>query len=139
MIFSVEQVDWSESRSQLMTVRTAVFVIEQQIPAELEEDEWDIASQHVLITTEGRPLATGRLLLDGHIGRVAVLQECRGQGLGILVMNKLMEIAQVDGHRQLALSAQVQVSEFYSKLGFVEKGGVYQEAGIGHILMSKNI
>ena len=139
MIFSVEQVDWSESRSQLMTVRTAVFVIEQQIPAELEEDEWDIASQHVLITTEGRPLATGRLLPDGHIGRVAVLPECRGQGLGILVMNKLMEIAQVDGHRQLVLSAQVQVSEFYSKLGFVEKGGVYQEAGIGHILMSKNI
>ena len=139
MKFQVIEVRWSEYQDQLMLVRNQVFVVEQEISAELELDEWDPKSRHVLLSIDGQPVGTGRLLPDGHIGRVAILKEFRGLGLGQGVMRCLMSIAAKAGFVKVELSSQLQASSFYGALGFAEQGDVYLEAGIEHISMVKEL
>lgn len=131
----VEEVDFEARDADLRSVRFTVFVDEQKVPKEMEMDEWDARSRHVLATVDGRAVGTGRLLPDGHIGRVAVLREFRGLGIGNLLMRKLMQIGVANGFDRLELSAQLQAAGFYERLGFRKEGGVYLEAGIEHVLM----
>jgi predicted GNAT family N-acyltransferase len=75
--------DWDSLREHARAVRYAVFVVEQRVPVELEWDEMDAVSWHaVAYDAAGNPIGTGRLLPDGHIGRMAVLKSSRGSGVG---------------------------------------------------------
>lgn len=131
MIF-VEAVPWKSHSSRLLKIRTAVFVEEQRVPKDLENDEWDELSFHVLLTKNNQDVATGRLLKDGHIGRVCVLKEFRGQGFGALVMKALVREALVRQMDEVELSSQVHALSFYEKLGFEVASEEYLEAGIPH-------
>jgi predicted GNAT family N-acyltransferase len=120
-----------------MPVRTAVFVAEQGVPLELERDEYDAVSRHALASYGNYVVGTGRLLPDGHIGRMAVLASHRGQGVGSALLRGLMTEANVLGMRRLALHAQVTAVDFYRRHGFVADGGQFVEAGIVHVIMSR--
>lgn len=128
---------WTQFSDRLMAVRTDVFVVEQQIPMELEHDEWDEKSFHVLLEYNGRDIATGRLLPTGYIGRVCVLKEFRGQGMGKIVMEGLIEEAKMRGMNKVTLSSQMTAAPFYESLGFVKISDVYQEVDIPHVKMEK--
>ena len=129
---------WDELRDSASAVRQAVFVREQGIPQSLEWDEADSNCLHAVILDEGnRPVATGRLLPDGHIGRMAVLAECRRTGLGGQVLQALIEAARQRGHLCVALSAQVHALSFYRRHGFVAEGPIYDDVGIPHQDMTK--
>ncbi len=132
---TVAEVGFGERLADIRSVRFTVFVDEQQVPAELEMDEWDERSRHVLATCGDRVVGTGRLLPDGHIGRVAVLREFRGRGVGCLLMKELLRIGREAGMGKFVLSAQVQAIAFYERLGFVARGERYEEAGISHVEM----
>lgn len=132
---SVVEVLFSERSDDIRSVRFTVFVDEQRVPAELEMDEWDDASRHVLASCGDQVVGTGRLLPDGHIGRVAVLRAYRGRGVGLLVMEKLISMGRQAGMSRFALSAQVQAAAFYERLGFTARGPSYEEAGIPHVQM----
>ncbi len=80
--FCIRAADWSSDRNALRAVREQVFVHEQSVPVELEWDEFDAQCQHVVAEAAGQAIGTGRLLPDGHIGRMAVLESWRGQGVG---------------------------------------------------------
>jgi predicted GNAT family N-acyltransferase len=112
-----------------------VFVEEQRVPADLEMDDNDATSLHALAYAAGRAIGTGRLLPDGHIGRMAVLKEWRGQGAGRTMLRRLIDAARERGHAEVALSAQVHALEFYRVEGFEPEGAVYEEAGIPHQAM----
>ena len=86
---------------------------------------------------DGKAIATGRLLPDGHIGRMAVLKSWRGRGIGAAVLNELVKAALNRGHGQVALSAQVHAVPFYRAHGFVPVGEEYLEAGIPHQAMKR--
>lgn len=117
-------------------VRYTVFVQEQNVPESLELDEFDSVSLHVLaLDANGYAVGTGRLLPDGHIGRVAVLKQLRGYGVGASIMRALMNAARDHGHTGVELSAQCHAAQFYERLGFKQYGDVYQEAGIAHVFM----
>jgi len=116
-----------------------VFVDEQRVPPELEMDEHDAACLHAVAFDGAHAIATGRLLPDGHIGRMAVLREFRGKGLGGSLLEKLVETARNRGHREALLSAQVHALEFYRRHGFETFGKVYQEAGIPHQDMRRRL
>lgn len=120
-------------------VRKTVFVDEQNVPIEIERDHIDERAWHVLIQDDNRPVATGRLFeLESKkycIGRVAVLSEYRGKGLGKLIMKCLIKKAWDIGAVSIELHAQTYAKAFYSDLGFVESGAPYFEAGIEHITM----
>lgn len=130
--------DWDSLRDHAQELRVEVFVVEQGVPIELEWDEGDEVSIHaVAYDAEGLPVATGRLLPDGHIGRMAVRKSARGLGIGSMVLNALLAEARRLGYGQLMLHAQTHAIDFYRKHGFVEEGDEFMEAGIAHRLMTR--
>ena len=135
-MLEVRMGSWADLGRLAAELRTAVFVHEQGIPAELEWDAFDANCRHAVVCNRlGQAVACGRLLPDGHIGRVAVAQALRGSQAGRLVMKSLMDEARAVGHDQVEISAQSAVAGFYRKLGFASVGEPYEEAGISHIRM----
>ncbi len=136
--FSLEAGGWEALWAAARSLREAVFVVEQGVPRELEQDANDAASHHVLARdANGRAVGTGRLLPDGHIGRMAVLPAWRGQGIGRALLERLLDEAAATGMRQLVLKAQVPACGFYRNFGFVEDGAEFTEAGIPHRTMRR--
>lgn len=123
---------WEKARAHAAPVRLVVFVEEQRVPADLEMDERDASCLHAVAFDDERPVGTGRLLPDGHIGRMAVLKEYRGRGVGGEILQRLMQAAKARGDREIVLSAQVRAVAFYLAHGFESFGPVYEEAGIPH-------
>ncbi len=128
--------DWTRDRSLLQSIRRTVFVLEQRVPEELEWDAYDAVSEHV-IALDGHDTAagTGRLLPDGHIGRMAVLREWRRRGAGSAMLAALISIARDRGATELRLHAQTHAIGFYERQGFVICGSQFMEAGIPHHAM----
>ena len=131
----IKLLSWDEARSYASPIRFTVFCEEQGVPRAIELDEQDSASIHAVVFDGKTPVATGRLLPDGHIGRMAVLKAWRNRGLGGLMLRKLIERAKARGDREVALSAQVHAVAFYRAHGFAEEGSEYLEAGIRHQAM----
>jgi len=138
--FHVRLASWSADRAALEQVRRAVFVIEQRIPEALEWDADDAASLHALaVDANGGPVGCARLLADGHIGRVAVLSGWRGQGVGSALLMRLVAAARERGDAQVLLNAQEQAMPFYVRHGFRPHGAVFEEAGIAHQAMVRDL
>lgn len=128
--------DWAAMQADAKPIRLEVFVQEQNVPADLEMDDKDAVCVHAVAYDEaGKPIGTGRLLPDGHIGRMAVLKTARGTGVGGAILKGLMDKAQARGDERVVLSAQTHAAEFYLAHGFAMAGGVFHEAGIPHIEM----
>jgi len=131
---------WDEARERARAIRYSVFVEEQGVPVELEWDDMDEPSWHALaFAADGTPVATGRLLPDGHIGRMAVLKVARGTGMGARVLDALMAKAAELGYAELILNAQTHAAPFYARVGFEQVGAEFEEAGIPHVEMRKAI
>jgi predicted GNAT family N-acyltransferase len=140
MMVRIELMDWEKAREEATRIRFAVFVEEQLVPGEIEMDEMDAQCLHALAySADGEAVATGRLLPDGHIGRMAVLKEWRGQGIGGEILERLTAAARERGDAEVALSAQTHALEFYRRHGFIEEGEVYEEAGIPHQAMRRKL
>jgi predicted GNAT family N-acyltransferase len=134
----LEILAWPAARSLALPLRLAVFVAEQGVPLEMEEDADDPISRHaVLRNPAGEVVATGRLLRDGHHGRMAVRRDRRGQGLGSRVLTALLEEAGRLGLDRLVLHAQTPAAGFYRRFGFAPVGEVFMEAGLPHIVMAR--
>ncbi len=133
----IEILSWEKARALAAPIRFTVFVEEQGVPRDIELDDMDPVCVHAVGFFEDKPIATGRLLPDGHIGRMAVLKEWRGRGIGSRMLRALVEAARRRGDREVALSAQVHAVPFYRAHGFVEEGGEYLEAGIRHQAMRR--
>ena len=132
--------DWNAARTEAVPIRTVVFVEEQGVPAALELDAIDAQCDHAIARTPaGTAIATGRLLPDGHIGRMAVLADWRGRGVGRAVLEALMARASERGMTEVVLSAQTHAAPFYAKRGFVERGAIFMDAAIPHIEMSRRL
>jgi predicted GNAT family N-acyltransferase len=136
--FTVKPVYWNASEKILRGLRTAVFVEEQGVPVELEWDGLDEHAYHVVaFSPERAPIGTGRLLQDGHIGRMAVLRQWRRKGVGKALLGMLLVIANKMGYEEVRLHAQTRVLEFYLRHGFAPQGEEFLEAGIPHIMMTR--
>jgi predicted GNAT family N-acyltransferase len=133
----IELLPWDKARAHAAPIRFTVFVEEQGVPREIELDDLDGDCLHAVAFVNEQAVGTGRLLPDGHIGRMAVLMAWRGRGIGGLILAKLAERARQRGDREIVLSAQVHAVAFYRAHGFVEEGGEYLEAGIRHQTMRK--
>jgi YbgC/YbaW family acyl-CoA thioester hydrolase len=135
---------WPELGEAASLIRSRVFVEEQRIPAEMEWDEADATAVHALAYNRlGQPVATGRLLQPkpgvARIGRMAVHQALRGSGVGRQVLNALLSVATARGDREAVLHAQRTAVDFYSGLGFTPRGEPFEEAGIAHIEMARDL
>jgi predicted GNAT family N-acyltransferase len=136
--FRLRHAEWERDRAPLQAVRRTVFVLEQKVPEALEWDEFDPVSTHVLAEdASGQAIGTGRLLPDGHLGRMAVLDGWRGRGVGDALLTWLMGQARDRGVRELLLHAQSHAVPFYLRHGFACVGDEFIEAGIAHRLMRR--
>lgn len=130
---------FEDYEKEIVDIRETVFVNEQNVPKELEVDGLDPDCDHVLLKSGSNFVATGRMQKDGHIGRVAVLREFRGKGLGKEIILSLIEVAKSRGMEKVYLGAQLTAKEFYHKLGFSQYGETFLDAGIKHIMMELRI
>ncbi len=137
----VEVTSWARARVEVAPVREAVFVVEQGVPPEIELDEWDELSDHAVARcADGTVVGTGRLLPDGHIGRMAVLPAWRGSGAGAAILRALLEQARRRGLRRVVLNAQTQAAGFYARFGFAPTARApFVEAGIPHLEMARDL
>ena len=124
---------------EIRSIRNNVFTIEQQINEDVDFDGQDNDAIHVLVCFQGRHVGTGRMLADGHIGRLAVLKQFRGQGLGAKAVRALVKEAKSRGMDRVYLGSQTHAIGFYEKLGFSAYGGTYVEANIEHVHMERSI
>ncbi|MEP5764730.1 MAG: GNAT family N-acetyltransferase, partial [Halieaceae bacterium] len=131
----IEHVSWTVHRETLRSLRGKVFIEEQKVPQEIEWDDHDEDANHFLITLDTLALACGRLLPDGKIGRMAVLPEHRGQGLGRQLLQFIVEHARQNGVKRLYLHAQTHALKFYEDAGFQVYGEEFEEAAIPHAAM----
>jgi predicted GNAT family N-acyltransferase len=142
--YEIRRVAGDATLADAHAVRRAVFVEEQGVPAELELDGLDErASQFVAYDSGGRPVGTARLRTpkakQGKPERVAVRDSHRGEGLGERLMAAVEAAAREQGCDRLVLHAQTTVEAFYEQLGYETASGVFEEAGIPHVRMEKEL
>lgn len=121
----------------LEAIRREVFIVEQKVPEQMEWDADDATSVHALALLDGHPVGCGRLLPDGHIGRMAVRAPFRSTGVGRALLQALLAEARRRGMREVVLHAQTHALRFYETHGFVADGPEFDEAGIPHRRMSQ--
>ena len=123
--------------AEVFALRHRVFVLGQDVPEDLERDELDQVCVHAAAVVDGVVAGTGRLRPDGIIGRMAVAEHRRGQGIGAAVLALLEQVAVERGIAQVELHAQLHAAGFYDRAGYTRFGDVYPEAGIEHVSMRK--
>ncbi len=131
---------WGALAVDARPIRHLVFVDEQQVPVEIEQDAADADAMHAVAYNRfGLALATGRLLQHApgvaKIGRMAVAGAMRGSGIGRAVLDALTAAARQRGDREVLLHAQASAAPFYLRAGYVSRGAEFEEAGIAHIEM----
>ena len=130
-------------RDEIAALRTRVFVEEQGVPPEIEQDEADSWAVHAVSRDDaGRVVATGRLLPRGttaSIGRMAADASVRGRGHGAAVLDELHRQAESLGVTEVELHAQVTARGFYERAGYMPVGAEYEEAGIAHVTMRRRV
>ncbi len=135
---------WTEAGALASTLRREVFTTELGIPADLGQDAADLDALHVLVCNRfGQLLATGRLATEApgvaRIGRVAVHRAMRGSGFGRAALDALVQAAVARDDARVVLSAQCSAQPFYARLGFAPVGQVFEEAGVAHINMVREL
>ena len=143
-------------RAAAYQVRYDVFVTEQQVPADLELDELDETADHFVAYDDQRSeraVGAGRLVVEpagfadadpalgpvAHLGRLAVRPETRGTALGVALVAAIEARAAERGLRVVALSAQTHALGFYERLGYTAHGPVFDDAGLPHRWMTKQL
>ena len=139
MSYTVQTTSWKKDKTALSEIRRKVFIEEQNVPEELEWDEFDNDCIHVLVTDNNKPIACGRLKTDGHIGRMAVLKVYRKTGIGSAILKELLNLARNLKLTSVYLHAQTTAVAFYEKLGFETCSNEFMDAGIPHKTMFKQL
>ena len=131
--FTVSLVCWHDGEPLLRAIREAVFIREQNVPAELEWDGKDEDCRHALVLSlNGDAIGCGRMQANGHIGRIAVLPQWRKQKVGTAIIEALLDEARSRGYKQVDVDSQTYAIPFYRKFGFVEHGEEFTDAGLPH-------
>ena len=137
----IDIADWDTDGEDLKMVRTAVFIDEQNVPVELEWDDSDRNCTHFIVRTGNRTgnsaIATARLTSEGQIGRMAVLADYRGLGIGAALLENIIYYAKQSGFNKLWLHAQTRAVVFYEKHDFISEGDEFMDANIKHRAMYK--
>ncbi|AWB33432.1 GNAT family N-acetyltransferase [Orrella marina] len=144
---------WALLGADALSVREDVFVNEQNVPPEIEQDDFDVTCMHIVIYSRGaghypKAIATGRVVVQpfgealtgpvARIGRLAVRKAFRGIGLGTHLLTTLIEQAESQGLNQFELHSRVDAMPLYQRFGFLPSGPAFDEAGTPHILMVRS-
>ena len=136
----IEEVAWRDQGDVLTGLRQAVFIEEQGVSREIERDGLDETATHFLAReADGTAIGTARLLSSGQIGRMAVKEDRRGAGTGSALLRMACEAARRRGLSSVFVHAQVRAAGLYRRAGFASQGAPFEEAGISHIKMVRQL
>ncbi|WP_010269982.1 GNAT family N-acetyltransferase [Paenibacillus senegalensis] len=145
----IMQVTAEDQLRECLAIRREVFVYEQQVPPELEKDEYDALSAaciHLLAVDGGQPVGTARWVFydkaktTAKFQRLAVHKAYRGSGLGRQMIQALERSAAKHGARSAILNGQLYLETFYEKLGYVNiSKEPFLDAGIWHLQFKKSL
>jgi len=142
-LFELIQTHWQDHQTELMMIRQQVFINEQQVPVELEWDEFDQQACHMLarLTLEHTKQAVGtaRIVIHqqiAHLGRMAVLKQYRGQGIGQAILAAAISYCRQTQAEKIILNAQLSALGFYQQAGFDISSEQFFDANIAHKQMT---
>ena len=141
----IQLLTWQQAEEIALPIRIEIFVKEQSVPLDLEQDEYDSVATHALLLVDGQGIGTGRVFKKDiesdvfFIGRLCVLNRYRGLGHGEYLMKTLIQYAQQQGASECCIHAQSISQLFYKKLGFIAHPEIFIEAGIEHVLMTLTV
>ena len=132
--------DYQTLQKECNLIRHLIFVMEQNVPHDLELDDRDAICIHLLLKLNNDYIATGRIDLEkqGKIGRLAVLPSFRNKGYGQIILHNLELIAKENNLSAVWLNAQKQTINFYQQSGYIIVGNEFLEANIIHLKMIKS-
>ncbi len=134
--YHIKPVSWATHEMQLRQIREQVFIVEQCVPADIEWDTYDADAMHLLVeNNQQQVIGCARILKTGYIGRMGLLKEWRGVGIGLALLTQAIEICKQNKTNKVSLSAQTHVIKFYEKAGFVVVSEPYIDANIWHVDM----
>ncbi len=121
-------------------IRQSVFVDEQKF--ELEFDDTDNKAMHYVMYDGETAIGCCRAYFEDdprhwHIGRIAVIPEMRGMGIGFKIVSEAESYIKKYGAEKISLSAQLRAKGFYEKLGYKAEGEIYYDEYCEHICMVK--
>ena len=141
-MIKIVRVSSDQQYAAVLSIREEVFVNEQGVPRDIEQDELDKCAVHVLALNDECAVGCGRIVfMDGYakLGRIAVRKHMRHRGVGRRICEELINIARERNVKSLVLHAQISATEFYKTLGFKTAGAVFQEAGMDHVRMELDL
>ena len=132
------------NRAAAIYVRMEVFVLERGITLEEEFDALDDDFRvYVVAFDANKPVATGRYIKEDDFtvrpGRIATLNEYRGQGLGKRVLKEIEKIAASDGCTSSVIHGELTAAGFYEKLGYKRTSGIFYEDGVECVQLVKEL
>ncbi len=122
-----------------LDIRRIVFIDEQNVPEDIEVDEFEDDCSHIIARIGGIPVGTARWRRTDNgvkLERFAVLKEYRSKGIGEALVESVLDY--VLPEPAVYLHAQEEVIGFYEKLGFTNEGPTFIEADIVHQKMVLN-
>ena len=131
----VEIAKWIDDHTQLKNIREKVFIQEQKVTPELEWDGMDEKAIHFLVFKDEEAIGCARAIViksQMQLGRMAVLKEYRGQGVGSTLIENAIVTAKLKQLSGIHISAQCNAINFYVKFGFEVTGDTYLDAEILH-------
>jgi|SRR5690625_453023 len=131
-----------EQFDEAFSIREIVFIHEQNVPPELEKDEFDQTAIHFIGYINKKPIATGRVrFVDdyGKLERIAVLKEYRGKSYGTQIIEQMELKIRQKKYKKALLHAQTHAIDFYERLGYHVVSDEFMDAGISHVAMEKHL
>jgi len=137
----VEIVKWIDEDESLTMIRQKVFIEEQNVTSQLEWDGMDEEAIHFLAFKNEKAIGCARaFVIENYmqLGRMAVLKEYRGEGVGTALIEKAITTAKLNQLSAIYISAQCHAIDFYKKFGFEITSDIYLDAEILHRDMKLN-
>lgn len=138
----IKTVETPEEKEQAYSVRTNVFVHEQNVPPEIEIDEFDEEAIHLIGYEKDVPIAAARVRFAedyGKLERICVLKDQRGKSHGSEIIRAMEDIIRKEGFQKAKLNAQTHATRFYQRLGYHVVSEEFMDAGIPHVTMTKTL
>ena len=137
----IEIVKWIDEYELLTMIREKVFIEEQKVTSQLEWDGMDKDAIHFLAFKDKKGVGCARAFVIQNrmqLGRMAVLREYRGEGIGSALIETAMTLAKLNQLSGIYISAQCHAIDFYKKFGFEVTSDMYLDAEIPHRDMKLN-
>ncbi|NJO40195.1 MAG: GNAT family N-acetyltransferase [Cyanobacteria bacterium CRU_2_1] len=138
----LQVVKFADAKEVIQSLRSKVFQVEQKVEPTIDFDGLDETATHILAYYASEPIGTARIRNLNNklakIERVAVLSTHRGQGIGKAIMKAAIVYVDSQNIAEIKVNAQLHAKAFYQKLGFEQRGDVFNEAGMAHIEMRRS-